>query len=325
MWHNERMAIRNICVLGGSGFVGTQLCARLASEGYQIKVLTRSAARSRHLLVLPTLSLVEADVHDGAVLAREFTGCDAVINLVGTLNGGRRGRNFRKVHVALAEKIVKACRTAGVHRLLEMSALGADAQDGPSYYLRSRGEAENVIRGAAGDWLRYTFYRPSVIFGPEDSFINRFAALIKLTPGIFPLPGAETRFAPVYVGDVVEAFLRGLTDRATYNQGYELCGPGVYSLREIVAYIARLLGRRCLIIGLPHPLAVMQAAVLELVPGKPLTLDNLRSMKVDSVCKDDGCGRLSIAPSRMESIVPRYVGRRRISRDRYEDFRRNAR
>lgn len=317
--------MRNICILGGSGFVGTHLCARLVEAGYRVKVLTRSYPRSRHLLVLPATSVVQTNVQDPQELKREFTGVDAVINLVGILNErGHRGRGFTVAHTELAEKIARACLQAGVPRLLQMSALGADAEQGPSHYLRTKGEAENRIRSLAGDRLHYTFFRPSTIFGPGDGFINRFAGLLKLTPGIFPLPGANAKFAPVYVGDVVEAFLRGLEDRATWNQGYELCGPRVYTLREIVQYIARVTGRRRLLIGAPDWLAYLQATALEFFPGKPFSLDNFRSLKIDSVCREDGCGRLQIAPTRLETIVPQYLARR-VSRGRYDDYRRVAR
>lgn len=301
------MTIRKIVVLGGSGFVGSHLCARLVREGYQIKALSRQTARARHLLVLPTLDLVAANVHDPKTLQREFAGCDAVINLVGTLNErGHRGKGFYKVHTELAQKIIKACRQAGVKRLLQMSALGV-AENAPSHYLRSKCEAENAIRSGAGDAVHYTFYRPSVIFGTNDSFTNRFAGLLKFTPGILPLACADAKFAPVYVGDVVDAFARGLTDRSTWNQGYELCGPRVYTLAEIVRYIADVMERRCWIIKLPNWLSRLQAAVLEFFPGKPLSLDNYHSLQIDSVCQDDGCQRLDIAPTRLQTIVPTYL------------------
>src|SRR5690606_8839744 len=244
-----------------------------------------------------------------------------VINLVGILNArDYRGKEFYRVHTELTRKVVQACQHAGVTRLLQMSALNA-ANDAPSHYLKSRAAAEEYLRTHAGESLRYTIFRPSVIFGPGDTFINRFAGLLKLMPGVFPLACPDARFAPVYVGDVVQAYLRALQDRETAGQVYELCGPRVYTLRDIVIYIAQLLHLRRRVIGLPDWAARLQAAVLEFAPGKPFTRDNYRSLQVDSVCRDNGCARLVITPQALEAIVPRYLARRG-SRARLDAYRR---
>ncbi|MGB8327880.1 MAG: NAD(P)H-binding protein, partial [Steroidobacteraceae bacterium] len=191
----------SICVLGGSGFVGSELVASLAAARHRIRVLTRHAASAQHLLVLPTVEVVVADIHNPPALARQFTGIDVVVNLVGILNErGRDGSGFRRAHTELARKIVTAARAARVGRILQMSALGADARHGPSHYLQTKGAAEEAIRTGALD-VEFVIFRPSVIFGPGDGFTNRFAQLLRLAGGVLPLPGARTRFAPVYVGD----------------------------------------------------------------------------------------------------------------------------
>jgi NADH dehydrogenase len=282
---------------------------RFAERGFNVKVLSRNPARHRDLLVLPTVELVKADVHDPAILRREFASADGVINLVGILNeSGRSGRGFEHVHTALAAKVLDACRSTHVTRLLHMSALNADAERGPSHYLRTKGKAENLVRAQMGEELRATIFRPAVIFGPGDSFINRFAKLIKLTPGVFPLACAGARFAPVYVSDVADAFMQSYAEHDTFGQSYELCGPRVYTLREIVEYIARLLQRRCVVISLPDWAARLQANVLEFAPGKPFSHDNYQSLQIDSVCSQNGCSAFGIEPTALETVAPSYLG-----------------
>ena len=308
-----------IAILGGGGFVGGHLAARLVSDGHRVTVLTRYAARRRALLVLPTLNLVETDVYDPVALARVFAGADAVVNLVGILNErGHSGNGFERAHVTLTEGVIDACRRTGVKRLLHMSALKADPT-GPSYYLRTKGRAA-VLALAAKD-LDVTVFEPSVIFGPGDSFLNRFAELIRLLPLAFPLACPETRFAPVYVGDVAEAFTVSLDEHRSFGRRYSLCGPRVYTLREILRYTAALAGLRRLILGLPRWASWMQAATLEWVPGKPFSLDNLRSLSVDSVCDENGLGALEIEPTPLEAVAPGYIGRA-DSRGQYDRYRR---
>jgi NADH dehydrogenase len=289
-------------MLGGTGFVGSHLVNRLAAQGHTVRVLTRHRERHRALLVLPTVSLVESDVHDPAQLHQHFQGCDTVINLVGILNEkGHDGTGFNHVHPDLARKIVSACRTSSVRRLLHMSALGADS--GPSHYLRSKGAAENYVHANAGKGIKATSFRPSVIFGPGDSFINRFAGLLRLSP-VLPLACPNARFAPVYVGDVVDAFDRSLHDESTYGKRIELCGPKEYTLKALVEYTARTMGVKRLIIGLPDALSRLQATVCEYLPGKPFSLDNYHSLSRDSVCRRG----ISCSTS-LESIVPTYIER----------------
>ena len=181
------MSKLRIAVLGGTGFIGRSLCERLVADGHEVRILTRRRERHRDLLVLPTAHVVEADVHNPVVLKREFQGLDAVVNLVGVLNeSGRTGTGFEFAHVELPAKVVQACRQTGVPRLLHMSALHA-APDAPSNYLSSKGRGEKIVHEAQSNKLQVTSFRPSVIFGPRDSFTNRFANLLRKVPCVFPL------------------------------------------------------------------------------------------------------------------------------------------
>jgi uncharacterized protein YbjT (DUF2867 family) len=292
-----------VCVLGGTGFVGRSLAARLASGGYSVRIPTRNRQRARDMLVLPGLELMQADVHDPAQLAGLLRNCTAVVNLVGILNErASDGSGFRRAHVDLAEKLMTACRRAGVRRLLQMSALKANAERGPSHYLRTKGEAEQVIQSQAGEGIQFTIFRPSVIFGPGDSFCLRFARILRRTP-VLPMAGLNARFAPVYVGDVTEAMVRALPDNRSFGQTYELCGPEIFTLEEILRFVCRELAVRRAILKLPQPLGRLQAWIGEFLPGKPFSRDNLRSLTVASVCRENGFAAFGIAPKPMESIV----------------------
>jgi NADH dehydrogenase len=275
---------------------------------------------------MPTVELFDADIHDETTLNRFFTDQDAVINLVGILNERRdNGKGFYRVHVELTEKVIRACRNQGIQRLLHMSALNADPATGSSYYLRSKGEAEHRIH-AAND-INVTSFRPSVIFGPQDSFINRFASLLKLSPGLFPLACAGTRFAPVYAGDVAEAFVRSLNDPFTYGHRYNLCGPHEYTLQEIVELITTALGIRRKIIPLGRFTSALQANLLEYAPGKPFSRDNYRSLKMDSICPEGDRvlrDKFGIEPTALEAVIPQYL-QHKTYRDQYQIFRGMAR
>ncbi|MCW9013031.1 MAG: complex I NDUFA9 subunit family protein [Gammaproteobacteria bacterium] len=312
------MQYNKICILGGSGFVGTHLISQLGAAGKSIKVLTRRKERSKHLSVLPDIEIVEANVHDQHVLNEQLKGMDAVINLVGILNEREHnGDGFRYAHVELPRKILNACHENKISRLLHMGALNADANSSPSRYLRSKGEGENQLHSFAGK-INVTSFRPSVIYGPNDSFFNRFAGLLKLMP-IFPLACADTRFAPVFVGDVARRFVDALDDPGTFGQRYDLCGPKEYTLKELVEYTGQSLGLKRTIIGQPDILSQIQAIMLEWVPGKPFSIDNFQSLQVDSVCKEG-----TPEPTTVESIVPYYLGRQQKTelKDQYRQLAR---
>jgi NADH dehydrogenase len=242
----------------------------------------RRRSRAAHLITLPTIDVIEADVHDDATLDRLVAGRDAAINLVGILQGSRGtpyGREFARAHVELPRRLVGACERHGVSRLLHMSALGAD-RNGPSMYQRSKGDGEAAVRASSLDW---TIFQPSVIFGPEDQFLNTFATLATLAP-VLPIANAGARFQPIFIGDVADAFVNALDNHATFRRVYELAGPRIYTLRELVQFAARASGHPRPVIGLPAGIAQAQAVLMELAPGEPLmSRDNLDSMKRDNI------------------------------------------
>ena len=302
--------LHRICILGGSGFVGRHIIAHLAKHKHHIKVLTRNRERHRDLLVLPTVVVKNANIHDLNSLKKEFAGYDVIINLVGILNEeSNKDRSFQSVHVELARKVIEACRVNRISRLLHMSAVNADAGRGSSRYLRSKGEAENLIH--TNKDVHVTSFRPSVIFGPEDKFLNRFADILKLTPKFIPFPLAcpNSRFAPIYVEDVAKAFATAIDNKVTFGKHYDLCGPKVYTLKELVKYTAKLSGEKHRIIGLGQGLSKMQAIVFSLLPGKPFTFDNYLSLQQDAVCKGP-YPPLFGEPCALEAIAPTYLGDR---------------
>lgn len=312
-----------ICVLGGSGFIGSALCTALARDGHAVTVLTRHAGRARHLGVLPGVRVVEGNPYHPATLIAVLEGHGVLVNLVGILNEpGRDGSGFRRAHTELAAAAIDACRATGVERLLHMSSLGADFDRGPSHYLRTKGAAERLIRNAGGD-LRWTIFRPSVVFGAGDSFTNRFAALLRLLP-VLPLARPEARFAPVWVGDVVAAFRRALDDNATAGEIFELCGPQVMSFREVVSFVRDTLSLHRFIIGLPDPLARLQATLMDFVPGKPFSTDNYLSLTIDNICSSNGFMRLGLTPHSLELIAPAYLTGTRNRSTRYTRWRQHA-
>jgi uncharacterized protein YbjT (DUF2867 family) len=308
----------HLVILGGTGFVGQHLVPRLAALGHRITVLSRNRGAQRELMVLPQVRLETCDVHSRAALARHLAEADAAINLVGILNeSGRNGKGFDRAHVELTRSLVAACGDARVRRLLQMSALNAGR--GRSHYLRTRGEAEAVVRDSALDW---TIFQPSVIFGRGDGLFGRFHALLKFAP-VLPLARAGTKFAPVYVGDVVEAFARALVDPATRRQTYELYGPEVMTLAQIVRYTARHAGMRRAVIPLPDAFGRLQALAMDFVPGKPFSTDNYLSLLTDSVGGIDGLYRLGIEKTPVDAIVPALLHRsgKQARLDRYRAVR----
>lgn len=294
---------RTVAILGGSGFVGRALVARLLADGHRVRVLSRSAdTRAR---TPAAAEHVVGDVHDAGFLREAFADCDAVINLVGILNErGDDGRGFRKVYVELAESVLAAMRDTGVRRLLQMSALHAG--DGESHYLKARGEAETLVRASGLDW---TLLRPSVIAGPGDGLFCRFAQLLRFAPGL-PLGRADARFQPVWVGDVAAAFAQSLADDATIARSYDLVGPEVMTLGEIVRLTAQTKGWSRFVLPLPDLFGRLQAEVGEHLPGKPISRDNWRSLQRDSVSADNGLPKLGIAPTDVRARVPEILAAR---------------
>jgi len=310
------MLNKNVCVLGGGGFVGHHVVSRLVAQGWQVTVPTRRRQRIRDLLVLPTVEVIEADIHDPATLEQLFDGQDAVINLVGILHGSHK--DFIRSHVKLPHKVMDACRAAGVRRLLHMSALGADTGS-RSFYQHSKGEGERlVLEPSRGHDLDVTVFRPSVIFGPGDSFLNLFAGLLKLAP-VVPLANARARFQPVHVADVARAYAEAIEDPDTYGQAYSLCGPKVYSLEELVRLVADTLGLQRTVLPLDAGMSYWFARLMELKPGrKIMTRDNHFAMQTDNVCPDGYPARFG-TPMSLEANL--HYLRGNGNRGHYDQFR----
>ena len=307
------MDIRFILILGGSGFIGRHILAKLALGDYRAIVPTRRSQHAHDLLELASVdNVVEADIHDDATLRRLMTGMDAVINLVGVLHSrpaqgkAEFGPDFQRAHVDLPRRVVAACAASGVRRYLHMSALGA-AADAPSMYLRSKAAGEVAAFSQPG--VGTTVFRPSVVFGEEDHFLNLFARMQKFLP-LVPLACADAKFQPVYVQDVAQAFVRALERDHTAGMVLELAGPRVFTLRELVQLAGEYSGHPRPVIGLPPALGRLQALVMEHLPGPPLmSRDNLDSMKKDNIASLDSWQELGITPTPLEAEAAFYLAR----------------
>ncbi len=322
------MKHNSVLVVGGSGFLGRHLVSALAGRGIKVVVPTRRRERAKHLILLPTVEVVEADIFAPTVLERLAAGRQAVINLVGILHG-RRGRpdergpndygpDFARVHVELPQALLAAARATGARRVLHVSALGV-APRAPSEYLRSKAFGEQAV--LAAEDLDVTVFRPSIVFGPEDRFLNNFAALLKLLPGM-AVPCPDAKFQPVYVGDVARAMVAALDDPQTRGKVYELCGPRAYTMKQLVEYVCAATGRRRVIVGLSDRLSYLQARLMEWTPGPLMTRDNYLSMRVPSVCT--GTFPFGIQPQPLEAVAPGYLAPDG-PRERYPQLRWRAR
>jgi len=299
--------VTNILVLGGTGFVGRSLCEKLVerSRGGQgrITVPSRQPQRAKAIQLLPTVEVVQANVHDEAQLTRLVAECDVVVNLVAILHGSEAA--FAHAHVELPRKLARACQATGVRRVVHVSALGA-ATNAPSLYLRSKAEGEAVLRSAG---LDLTLLRPSVIFGTEDRFLNLYAKLQGVFP-LMPLAGADARFQPVWVNDVAQAIVNAIDRQSSIGQAYECAGPRVYTLAELVRLAGRWAGHERLVIPLPAALGRLQAMAMECLPGEPLmSRDNLASMQVPNVATGSlpGLDALGVKPTALEAVMPEWL------------------
>lgn len=311
------MDIERVCLIGGTGFIGRAVANQLSPRGVRVRVLTRYDQSAAPVKLLPTVEVMTGNPYDDRDLTEALDDMDAVVNLVGILSEGR-GRTFQRAHVELPERIAAACHKQGVMQMVHVSALGA-AADGPSAYQRSKAAGEQAMKAAAGI-LPWTIFRPSLVFGEGDRSINMFAELARLFP-VIPLGRASAKFQPVWVDDVARAICASLGDTRTFGQTYELCGPRVYTLEELVRFAAVTAGKAPRIVALGDGLANLQAAVFEHLPGKVLTRDNLRSMSVDNVC---GCPFPEIfgfQPAALEAIAPQYLAGAGSPRSRYARFR----
>jgi uncharacterized protein YbjT (DUF2867 family) len=309
------MRHQNVVVFGGAGFIGHHLVARLAADGRRVTLVTSRRENAQRLIMLPTLDVVEGGVMDDAFLARVMARQDAVINLIGILHGNQGspyGSRFARAHVEIPERLTKAAKSAHVRRFLQISGLGA-GPTAPSMALRSKYDGEKVV-GASG--LDFTIFRPSVVFGAGDSFLSLFASLQRFLP-VMALGRPNARFEPVYVGDVVHAMFYALDAEASFGQIYELVGPHIYSLKEIVRLAGSASGHARWVIGLPDALAYLQAGFLEMLPGGPLmSRDNLDAMKVDNIAtgQEPGldapelAGPNGLRPTALEPIAYEMLG-----------------
>ncbi len=299
---------KRILLLGGTGFVGRHVCEKLTRMGCSMTVITRRASQAAAIQNLPRVRVLEGDVYNSAFLAQCMVQHDVVINLIAILHGTEA--SFDKAHVQLPQVIAQACLTSGVKRLIHISALGASL-DGPSAYQRSKAQGEALLKQAG---LDLTLLQPSVIFGADDKFLNLFAQLQQIAP-VVPLAGASTRFQPVWVEDVASAVAHCVMDAKTQGHTYEICGPEIWTLKELVQKSGQWAGvkggRGRWVFGIPHTLAWLQAFLMELAPGQPLmSRDNLRSMQVDNVSSGNALSlkELNIQASSVYSIAPGYLG-----------------
>ena len=305
--------MKNVLILGGTGFVGSHVCEKLVRAGWNVTVATRRSSNARNVMHLPSLTVHELDVHSALALERAAHGQDAIVNLVAILHGTQAA--FDKVHIELPQKIASACASAEVGRLVHVSALGVNAQRPgslPSMYLRSKSMGESLLQASCGE-LALTVLRPSVIFGQGDQFLNVFANLQKILP-FMPLAGADARFQPVWVEDVATAVVKALERGGTESLTLEACGPEVFTLKQLVEISATLAGvnrgHGRPVFGIPHWAGDLQARMMELMPGAPMmSRDNLASMQVANVATPGmpGLSALGIQVAALQPIAADYL------------------
>ncbi len=274
-----------VLLIGGSGFIGRHLAFALANRGYRVTVPCRRPHRSRGLLVHPDISVSQAEVTDPAQLKTLCAEHQVVINLVGILHEKRKG-DFRRMHVEFVKQIIETCQQAGIQRLLHVSALGANEASGSSLYLRSKGEGENLLHTLGQRGMQVTSFQPSVVFGKDDRFINQFAGILRWCVGYFPLACADSKLQPVYVGDLVARIVDSIDDRNSFSKRYPICGPEVFTLRQILELIIAELHLPVRILPLGKGLSRLQALVMQNLPGKLFTMDNYRSLQTPNICED---------------------------------------
>ena len=291
-----------ICILGGTGFVGRSLINALSKENYTFTVITRDFDKNKDLAIYPNLKLIQEDIYNEKRMLEVSKSHDVLINLIGILNEkGFRGKGFYLAHSKIARIILNVCKQNRIKRILHMSALNANP-GGSSHYLRTKGEAESFLHTYGERFADVTSFRPSVIFGTEDSFINRFSNLLKIIPFVFPLACAQTRFAPVYVGDLVNFMKDSIDDVSSFNKKIDICGPKIYTLEEIVKIVIDVKGYSTRVIPLNNALSKFQAVMMEFLPGKPFSIDNFNSCLVDSISESG----LKFK-TELESVIKQYL------------------
>lgn len=310
------MLHHNVILLGGSGFIGNQLAFALANRGCQVTIPCRRPHRQQSLRVHPNIRTVEAQVLDSDQLNQLCKGQDAVINLIGILHE-RRDNDFRLVHVNFVKSLVAACTHNNIKRLMHVSALGADQASGSSLYLRSKGEGENLLHTFGQKDLQVTSFQPSVVFGKNDQFINRFVSILKFNPLLLPLACPNSQMAPVYVGDLVKRMVAALDDRSTHSRRFSICGPEVFTLQQIIELVIKATGSSCRVWPLGNGMSKMQALILQYLPGKLFTMDNYRSLQTPNICTESELCQTSLRQY-LENIGSRFGNRKY-----YDQFRRD--
>ncbi len=302
---------KRIVIFGGTGFIGRELAARLIRGGAYVTVMARHPQRNKGLLVMPRVRMLQGDVRDATDVGQALSGQDAAVNLVGILDGAPR--QMQALHVDWPRRLVDSGRD--LKRLVHVGAVNADAGS-DSRYLATKAQGEAAIREAGVPW---TIVAPSVVFGPGDTFFNRFALLLKLAPGVMPVIRPEARFSPVFVSDVAEAIIAGLTRDDLSGKRLEVGGPEDWTMRQVVEYTRRQIGVRRLLVNVPPAMAKMQARVMGLLPGRPFSLDQYRTLQVDATAGPEGLRGLGIEPTPVDTIVPAYLGksRKQVLYDRF--------
>ena len=292
----------NITILGGTGFVGSSLLNSFAKTDNIVTIITRNREKNKRLLVYPNIKLIQADVYNNDDLIQHTKKTDVLINLIGILNErGHSGKGFRKAHNDLVRVILNISKENSINRILQMSALNADSK-GPSHYLRTKGEAESYLMTYGKRFANITIFKPSVIFGENDSFILRFSKLLDYVPYLFPLACHNSKFAPVYVDELSDFIINSIPDTKSFNKKYNLCGPKVYSLKDIVELIIKTKNISTKVIPLSKSFSKAQANLMEFIPGKPFSIDNFNSCQIDSICDSD-----YEFYSDLETIIPTYI------------------
>jgi NADH dehydrogenase len=295
------MLINRVCVVGGSGFIGRHVVHLLDAAGYQVRVLTRRRESAKQLFLLPHVEVMECDLMNDGDLQDALKGCDVLINLVGILHQSRRS-TFEQIHGELPRRLAVACKTLGIRRLIQISALHASSA-APSIYLRSKAIGEAALKSSQLDW---TIFRPSVVFGEGDNFLNLFAKMAKLIP-IIPLALPNARFQPVWVEDLAKVVVASVDNLHTYHQSYDICGPKIYTMRQLVQFAANCVGVNPRIIGLSNHLSYLQALLMEFLPIQLISRDNLLSMEIDSVSTLPFPALFGITPTSLEAITPYFL------------------
>ena len=293
-------SLGKITILGGTGFIGSQLCAKLSPLCDKIHVLTRNTEANKDLKLIPNLEIIQANVSDDRTLNSMFASSDIVINTIGILNESGRDNTFYNLHYELTKKVSNAIKINKVKRYLHISSLNADPR-AISQYLITKGLAENYIRDNTNNFCNTTIFRPSIVFGEDDSFFNKFSTILKFLP-IFPLACPDSKFMPIYVNELTDFMVSAIRDNTTYGQKIDVTGPNEYTFRQLIDITLKSLKIRRLIIPLNYTLSKLQAVIFQRLPGKLFTLDNFLSLQTDSCSNEGFKGKLAL-----EDIVPEYL------------------